>query len=404
MNTAATESTSTARRWSMLGVSLTATLCANVFINAVAFLIPAMSTQRGTGLAAAGLLASMPNLGMVVTLIAWGYLLDRVGERIVLTVGLALTAAAAWAAASVHSMVAVGAFLFLGGMAAASSLTASGRLVTGWFPPQQRALAMGIRQTAQPLGIAVGAVVLPQLGKHNFSVALMLPAGACAVAAVATAVGVHDPPRPTRMAAGDQEPANPYRGTRVLWRIHLASALLMVPQPVVLTFMLMWSISAHHLSIAWAGALMGLSQLLGALARTAAGRWSDRVGSRMRPLRAIAVATALVLLVLALTDHLHSPLAVAVMVVALAISGDNGLPFTTIPEFAGPFWSGRALGTQNTAERLVVAAVPPVFGELITAAGYPLAFAVCGLFPLAALPFVPVSARDRAGRTGVTVR
>ena len=42
----------------------------------------------------AALLASMPNFGMVVTLIVWGYLLDRIGERIVLTAGLALTAIA----------------------------------------------------------------------------------------------------------------------------------------------------------------------------------------------------------------------------------------------------------------------------------------------------------------------
>ena len=40
--------------------------------------------------------------------------------------------------------------LFLGGMAAASSNSASGRLVVGWFPAERRGLAMGIRQTAQP--------------------------------------------------------------------------------------------------------------------------------------------------------------------------------------------------------------------------------------------------------------
>ena len=44
----------------------------------------------------------------------------------------------------------------------------------------------------------------------------------------------------------------------------------------------------------------------------------------------------------------------------------------------------------------MVAVGPPVFGELIAATGYPLAFAVCGLFPLAALPFLPVGRRDRA--------
>jgi MFS family permease len=385
-----TGSISTGRRWTMLAVSLGATLCANVFINGVAFLIPMLHARQGTGLAEGGLLASLPSFGMVVTLFAWGYLLDLVGERIVLTSGLILTAAAGFAAASAHSKLAVGTFLVLGGMAAASSITACGRLVTGWFPPHQRALAMGIRQTAQPLGIALAALVIPELAKRGFSLALLFPAWLCAFAAVASALGVKDPPRPARTAASDGELTNPYRQTTLLWRIHAASALLMLPQPVILTFMLAWFMMDRGLSAGKAGILVGVSQLLGALGRIAAGRWADHVGSRMRPLRILAVATAVVMLALAVTDHLNWSLAVPVMVIAAAITGDSGLPFTTIPELAGRFWSGRALSTQNALERLMVALGPPAFGELITAAGYPVAFAVCAVFPLAALPFVPV--------------
>jgi predicted MFS family arabinose efflux permease len=220
--------------------------------------------------------------------------------------------------------------------------------------------------------------------------ALVFPPGLCAASAVACALGVRDPERQARTAASDDELANPYRGTAVLWRIHAASVLLMVPQPVVLTFMLVWFTSDGGLSTTWAGALVGLSQLLGALIRISAGRWADYVGSRMRPLRVLAVVTAAVMLVLALTDYLTWPLAIPAMVLAAAITGDSGLPFTTIPELAGSFWSGRALSTQNALERLIVAIGPPVFGVVITASGYPLAFAVCGIFPLAALPFVPV--------------
>jgi len=93
---------STTRRWSMLVVSLSTTLCATVFINGVVFLIPALKAERHMGLAEGALWSAMPSLGMAATLFAWGYLLDRIGERIVLTVGLALTAAAAFAAASVN--------------------------------------------------------------------------------------------------------------------------------------------------------------------------------------------------------------------------------------------------------------------------------------------------------------
>ncbi|OJZ74984.1 hypothetical protein BRW65_07190 [Mycobacterium paraffinicum] len=60
-----------------------------------------------------------------------------------------------------------------------------------------------------------------------------------------------------------------------------------------------------------------------------------------------------------------------------------------ITEFAGPFWSGRALGLHNTTQRLTAAAGPPLFGALIVASGYPAAWALCALFPLAAVPLVP---------------
>ena len=382
----------TARRWSMLAIALSATLFANVFINGAAFLIPTLHSERGLDLAKAGLLSSMPSFGMVVTLIAWGYVVDRVGERIVLALGSALTAAAAFAAASVSSLFAVGAFLLLGGMAAASSNSASGRLVVGWFPPQQRGLVMGIRQTAQPLGVGLGALVIPRLASsHGVAGALLFPAVVCAISAVICAVGVLDPPRPPRAEAPAEHLANPYRGSAVLWRIHAVSVLLVVPQVVVWTFTLVWLISDRGLSAASAGALVTGAQVLGAAGRIAAGRWSDKAGSRLRPIRSIALAAAAAMALLALTDQFHSPISIAVMVAASVITvSDNGLAFTAIAEIAGPFWSGRALGTQNTSQLLTAGIAPPLFGALIGGAGYPLAFAVCALFPVAALPLVPV--------------
>ncbi|BDX33204.1 MFS transporter [Mycobacterium antarcticum] len=384
----------TVRRWSMLVIALTTTLCANVFINGVAFLIPTLHTERGLDLAEAGLVSALPSFGMVTTLIAWGYVVDRFGERLVLAVGSALTAAAAFAAASVHSLVAVGVFLFLGGMAAASSNSASGRLVVGWFPPHRRGLVMGIRQTAQPLGVGLGALVIPQLAEaRGVTGALLFPAIACGVAAVISAMGVLDPPRPPRANAPADDLANPYRGATTLWRIHAVSVLLVVPQCVMWTFTLVWLITDRGWSAASAGAMVTVAQLFGAAGRIGAGRWSDMVGSRLHPIRTIAIGAAMAMGLLAVTDLFHSPLSVAVMVVASVVTvSDNGLAFTAIAELAGPFWSGRALGTQNTSQLLTAGIVPPAFGALITAAGFPVAFAVCALFPLLALPLVPVDA------------
>nr|CRL67786.1 sugar phosphate permease [Mycolicibacterium malmesburyense] len=375
----------------MLVIALAATTSANVFINGAAFLIPTLYAERGLDLAAAGLLSGMPSLGLVITLIAWGYAVDRFGERIVLTVGSVLIAAAAFAAALSESLVAVGAFLLLGGMAAASSNSASGRLVVGWFPAEQRGLAMGIRQTATPLGVGLGALVIPRLAQsHGISGALLFPAVVCAVSALVCLIAVIDPPRPPRSEAPVEHLANPYRGSSVLWRIHAVSVLLVVPQAVVWTFTLVWLMAEHDWSAGSAGVIVMVAQLLGAAGRIVAGHWSDRLGRRLRPIRAIAGVAAVAMGVLALLDWLDSPVAVIAMVVASVITvSDNGLAFTAIAEIAGPFWSGRALGTQNTSQHLASAAAAPLFGGLIGVAGYPAAFAVSALLPLVAIPIVP---------------
>jgi nitrate/nitrite transporter NarK len=171
------------------------------------------------------------------------------------------------------------------------------------------------------------------------------------------------------------------------------SVLLVAPQCLIWTFALVWLMTDRGWSAASAGALVTFAQLLGAAGRIAAGIWSDKVGSRLHPVRIIAIGAAIAMGLLALTDLLDSPVSVAVLVVASVITvSDNGLAFTAIAEIAGPFWSGRALGAQNTSQLLTAGIVPPVFGALIAVAGYPLAFAVCALFPLVALPLVPVNA------------
>ena len=184
-----------------------------------------------------------------------------------------MTAAAAFAAASAHSLVAVGVFLFLGGMAAASSNSASGRLVVGWFPPEQRGLVMGIRQTAQPLGVGLGALVIPRLAEaHGVAAALLFPAIVCAVAAVVSARSAcwtRPGRRGPRRDATDL--ANPYRGSSALWRIHAVSVLLVVPQVVVWTFTLVWLMTDRGWSAASAGAMVTVAQILGA-------GWPDRRG------------------------------------------------------------------------------------------------------------------------------
>jgi MFS family permease len=189
----------------------------------------------------------------------------------------------------------------------------------------------------------------------------------------------------------------------VLWRIHAASALLVVPQFTISTFALVFLVDALGWAPATAGTLLAAASAAGGASRLVAGHWSDRAGSRMRPMRILALATTAALLALALTAAAASALAVPLLLVAAvrAVS-TNGLAFTAVAEIAGPAWAGRALGIQNTGQNAFAALTPPIAALLIGAAGYPAAFAAAGVLPLAAAVLVPVAAeRRRAAPAGV---
>lgn len=374
----------------MLGASTLAQAASAVMVHGPAFLIPVLHEREGLNLAEAGLVAAAPTVGVMLTLVGWGLVSDRRGERLALLAGLVATTVAGVAATLVDGTVPLAAMLFLAGAGAASTNSASGRVVVGWFPPERRGLAMGIRQMAQPVGVGIAAVsiavVADASGAHA---ALWVPTIACGLAAVVVALVVLDPPRPDARAG---TAPSPYRRDRFLARVHAVSVLLVVPQFLVWTFALVWLVQDRGWPPAAAGSLVAAAQVGGALGRIAAGHLSDVVGSRLRPLRWVAVAAALVMALLGLTASLDWPVAVGLVVVATVLTvADNGLAFTAVAERAGPFWSGRALGIQNTAQFLTASAVPPLAGLAITHVGYAAVFALAALFPVLAAPLVPVT-------------
>jgi len=377
------------RRWAMLAASTLAQASTAVMVHGPAFLIPALHDQLGLSLAQAGLVAAAPMLGVMVALVPWGIVTDRRGERLVLLVGLVGAAVLGALAALSGSAALLAVGLGVAGLAAASSNVASGRVVVGWFPAGRRGLAMGIRQMSQPVGVGVAAATMAVVAdRHGPYAAVWVPVAACALAAGLVALLVLDPPRP---AAGPTVAPNPYRDDRYLPRIHGVSVLLVVPQFVVWTFALVWLVQDRHWSPAEAGGLVAAAQVAGALGRIAAGQLSDMVASRMRPLRWVTLAAAATMLLLGATAGLETPVAVPIIVLATVVTvADNGLAFTAVAERAGPFWSGRALGVQNTAQFLTAAAVPPLAGLTVTWFGYPATFALAAVFPLAALTMVPV--------------
>lgn len=382
------------RRWVVLTVGLLGLIAGCAAQYGIAYLIPAFRAE-GLALETASLLVSAPLAGILCTLIAWGAAADRWGERRVLVIGLAGAGLGELGAAAVGEPLARGILLFAVGATSSAIHAASGRLILGWFGARERGLAMGIRQTGLPLGVGLAAVVLPQVaaGGGGIAAALSVLGVACLATAVLIALMVRDPHRSVQMDPGTTA-GTPYREP-FLWRIHGASALLVIPQYAVAVFAFDYLVNALGWSLGAAGLLLGATQLGTALTRLGIGWWSDRMGSRLRPMRWIALGIGLVMACLSGLALAGSVAVVVALTAAAAVTGaPNGVAFTAVAERAGPRWAGRALGIQNTFQNLVATAVPVPLALLIGAAGgraygYALAFTAVVAFPFVAAVVIP---------------
>jgi sugar phosphate permease len=314
-------------------------------------------------------------LGTVLTLLAWGVLSDRRGERAVISGGLAGGALAMLAAASSHGYTALLIWMLLAGMLGSSALAASGRAVFGWFPRSERGLALGLRQTAVPAGAALASFTLPPLASGaGVHAALYGLAGLMLVAAVAAAVWLRDGPNIESAAPPAPDAARDPR----IWRLSAASSLMIIGQVGVTSLLVLYLYSERDWTAAHAALALGGVQVGAALARVTVGRWSDVRGERVEPFRRLATLAG----VLLLASVALGP--VALMAGGVAAMSWNGLSFTAAAEISGRRQAGKAMGIQNTSMRVVAAGVPIGLGALASAVSWSAAFIVMGVTPLIA--------------------
>ena len=359
---------------------------------------PALRDTYGLSLGEIGLLFSALAIGTVLGLLPWGVLSDRIGERPVLALGLSLFAMTLVAAAFTSSYPALLAGLVAAGATGASATGASGRAVMGWFARRERGMALGIRQMAIPLGGAAGSLALPLLaGAGGLQAAFLCLAGVSLTAALTAAVLMRDAPPPPATAPVP-EVELPTRDPRQ-WRLGAASGLLVVGQSAILGFVVLFLHDERGVSAAAAAAYLAGLQLLGAGARIAAGRRSDRQDARIPLLRRIALADAALL---GATAGLAGAPAVLLYPVLLGAGVTamcwNGLAFTAAAEIAGRRRAGTAMSLQNTIVSVGSTVAPAAFGALVAATSWQMGFGAAAIAPLVALAILGPLEADEARR------
>lgn len=339
---------------------------------------PQIRSHYGLTLTQVGVVLAASFLGSVPTLLLWGLVADRIGERFVMAAGLAAAAGAlVWAAHTTSYAALVAALAVAGGVAAGVN-SATGRAVMQWFAHDERGLALGIRQMAVPLGGAIGAVALPLLEEHvSLKAAFLGLAVASLLGAIVALTFIRVEPAEDHSAL-----ARPLRDRRV-WLICIASTFFVTTQLSLLGFFVLFLHDHRGVPTAVAATAFAVTQVLGGISRIALGRWSDRLGMRIAPLRWVGLGIAGSVAVTTVLLDVSTWIVVPSLVLAATFGLSwNGLSFTATAEAAGRARSGAAIGLQQTFLAVGGLVAPIAFGAIVHHTSWRLAFGLAAASPL----------------------
>jgi sugar phosphate permease len=375
-------------RWIMLALGMAAQGAAAALHQGLPVLGPVLQEHLDLSLGETGILLASVPAGFVLTLYAWGLLADRVGERVVIALGLCAGGAAAVGATFAQGFAPACAAFLTAGLLAASANAASGRAVMGWFGRAERGTALGLRQMSTPLGAALAAAALPSLAAIGGLDAALYALGAAMMGAgILAGIWLRSPalkqPAAATVKGREGHAAGALHDHRI-WRLALGSAPLAAVQLTLVSFFVLFLHERIGLSTAAAAAALVAAQLLGAIGRVAAGRWSDLLGRRLGPLRTIALACAALPLFCASATLGPELLAAFALVLTTTVAMSwNGLSFAAVGEIAGLRRAGAAMGLQNTALYVAGATVPAAFGFVVEVLGWAGALATLSILALA---------------------
>lgn len=372
------------RRYIVLAAGTAATTVQAAIFVAGYVLAPELRREFELTVSQVGLMFAAPWLGGMMTALAWGVAADRWGERWTGSIGLLGAAASLCLAAFATSFdVLVAGFVVAGAFSSAVN-SAAGGAIASWFGPRERGFAIGVRFLALPLAGVLVALLLPPLLAAGglrlpFLTLVCFAVAAAAAVAVALSRGPHVLP-----AASGVEPVHPIFDRRV-WRLAVATALLGAAQVAVSGFAVIFLEGERGFTVAQAGAVLAGMNIFAAAGRLWSGWLSDRRGRRSPIVRSIAATSGAALFCVGLFAYSPPRVIAPLLVVAggLAMSG-NALLFTVTAEIGGAR-PGAAVGFQQTFAVVSAAVTPVLFGTLIEATTWRVAFAAAGVTALLGL-------------------
>ena len=192
------------RRWLILAVAYVCIVAYSVVLQSVPPVLSRIMNEMSLSHAQAGLLMSLFALPGIAVAIPGGILADRYGQKRILVAAFLCMLAGVAIVATGSSFPILGIGRFLAGMGGITLMVVTPQFLAQWFARKEIGVAMGIYQTALPVGTIISLSLLSHLGESLGWRASIWASGAVALVALAF-FALAFTPAPNLYAKGKQE-------------------------------------------------------------------------------------------------------------------------------------------------------------------------------------------------------
>lgn len=378
-------------------------IAASFVLVAFGTLLPYIATSYPAEGSKVTLLVMAPLLGSALTNAIAGAATDRFGDKAVLIACGLLMSIALVASGLVHSFEWLAIWLFIYGVGYAAINPVGSHAILFFFKPEERGVAMGVRQMGTPLGGVAGAILLSTSAEFlGYRGALIVTGVTVAVITLACAALYREPPelygKPVRAGVLLRDMLQIGRDSRLIL-ITLTCIVLFASQVALMAFFPWTLVHVRHMNAGFASIVFVITQFAAAAGRVLWGWISDRVfhGQRVLPLGITCVLCALAAVAVAHIDAMPvAALAGVAVVLGISAEGWFGLAIVAMAEVGGEQRAGSALGFGLTWIMLAGVFVPAGFQAMMQAVGIPAAWHALALLSLAGI--IPAAAAMAVSR------
>ncbi|MGE7954021.1 MFS transporter [Lysinibacillus xylanilyticus] len=335
----------------------------------------------------AGFIVSAVNIGPIFSMIVFGYLMDKKGEKQIIGWGSILLGFSALLLMLANSYTVLIILLVVVGIWYGSAQTGGSTAIVKWFPDKHRGLAIGIRQTGIPIGGALASVILTYMYHHYNLTSVHLVQGLVAIAGGLIFLLIYQEPKNHIAAAASsvtfKEKMSAIKNNKELYPIYIVGIVMMTLQMILVAHFMSYLHQEGDYSLTEAGQYLSLVLLGGMIGRVAIAWISDQFFAQKREHLLIMVMASAVILTVLLPFILQEKILMLLFCFLLGFValGWYSLFIACVTERSNPHYVALTVSAALTLNQLFIVIAPSLFGFMVTVfSSYQLAMDIVVIF------------------------